>query len=43
MENPVTSSKIEKVTIKPRYKSNKEKTESQNLPEIDLTPFVSEL
>jgi hypothetical protein len=43
MENPVTSSKIEKVTIKPRYKSDKEKTESQNLPEVDLTPFVSEL
>jgi hypothetical protein len=43
MENPVTSSKIERVTIKPRYKSDKEKTENLDLAEIDLTPYVAEL
>ena len=42
MENPVTSSKIEKVVIQPRYKSDKEKTESTDLPPVDLTPYVAE-
>jgi len=42
MENPVTSSKIEKVVIQPRYKSDKEKTESADLPPVDLTPYVAE-
>lgn len=44
MDNPVTSSKIEKITITPRYKlQNGSKTEIVgDVADFDLTPFVAE-
>ena len=45
MDNPVTGSKIEKVTLIPRY-TLKDGTKTEitgDAQEVDLTPFIAEI